>query len=601
MRRWLTAALLLAAIPILALADLKEGIYTLASGEGMVLQLEKGRYRLWFQKGDRKMEIQGGGYRTEKGQIHFLPEFSNLPDLEIPYGEILGPCRIRWGGDLFVNDTCPRGGASRKSPVEAKKGQKPKIRSRSVGVPKSRHQSFKEKWRVVEKGNVRVSVPRCANVSFVKNRLTIRYEEGVAELFAGREALSEDPLQDVLRRCAPVKRFKKEETDLYLCSKNAPYAYLQVVERAKGGRKLITYAAARNFETLKKISLMIASVAPATKSGGAKRNPPTPSLRPWRPRDGSFTVSVPEGWHADGGTADMGRNGYIRLIRIEDPESKRGVVGYYRPFYQYLRIGYTAAGDPPMEPEAYIKSRLFSELAFYGIAFDNLTFRHFRLDEALSRQMTRQQMRFNAGLGVNVSQEYKAFLADAEFMKEGVPYRMVIEGALTYTILPLNGGTTVMWGPASLFVEYAPRKEFSGLYPLFRKIAGSWRVEPRWLAAHQKSAAADAASVLSHYRKMSKILRQSEERMNRQLREWEELEHQKEEIFWDTFYALGGEERYDRPDTGEEIDLPTGADKYLYDTYSQSWAGVRMDRPDARELVRVLKEKGFRELKPHRY
>jgi hypothetical protein len=51
----------------------------------------------------------------------------------------------------------------------------------------------------------------------------------------------------------------------------------------------------------------------------------------------------------------------------------------------------------------------------------------------------------------------------------------------------------------------------------------------------------------------------------------------------------------------EEIDVPTGADKYFYDNYSETWIGIKMDNPDALDIINELKNNGFVELKKHRY
>lgn len=599
-QRWFVTALLILPISIWASIGIEDGLYTIPSEKSVLLRIEKGHYHIWFQQGEQKMDIQAGRCSVEGNRILFRPDYSNLPDLGASAGEILDRCRLRWEGDVFVNTSCHARTVSGKQKSETKKIHKKTEQPAAVSKKVTHASASSEKWRAVEKGIFRLSVPSDAKVSVAKNRLRIEWRDGVAELLAGNDDFCGDPLENALEMCAPTQHLRKGETDFYLCASGAPYTYLQAVGRNRGTGMVVTYTAARNYETLKRLSLMIASVEPANRGSATWHKIDLP-LHTWRPRDGSFSISVPQNWRADGGTADMGRNGYIRLVRIEDPEGKRGVVGIYYPFYQYAQMGYTRAGAPPMEPEDYVKMRLFQDLAQYNILFDNLTISHFKPEEALGRQMTEQQRRFNAQMGVNVSPELKAFMADATFTKGGRPFRMVIEGTISYTTMPYNGASTVVWGPAPILLGYAPQGELSNWYPLFKKIAVSWQTDLHWLMAHQKRAAADAASVLRHYRKMSKIIQQSEARMNRQLEEWEGRQHLEQEIFWDTFYALGGEERYDHPQTGEEIDVPTGADKYLYDAYSEGWVGIHMDRPDAEELVRALKEKGFVELVPHRY
>jgi hypothetical protein len=101
---------------------------------------------------------------------------------------------------------------------------------------------------------------------------------------------------------------------------------------------------------------------------------------------------------------------------------------------------------------------------------------------------------------------------------------------------------------------------------------------------------------------MTRLIREnSEYRINLGLKMHEENEKVENEIFSDIWYALGGEERYDNPSTGEVIALPVGADKYFYDNYSETWIGIKMDNPDAMDIVNELKNNGFVELKKHRY
>jgi len=90
------------------------------------------------------------------------------------------------------------------------------------------------------------------------------------------------------------------------------------------------------------------------------------------------------------------------------------------------------------------------------------------------------------------------------------------------------------------------------------------------------------------------IHKNSEMRLNQGMREWEQQQNLEN-------YALGGEERYDNPITGEEIDVPTGADKYLYDNYSRMWVGINMGNSDALDIINELKNNNFVELKKHKY
>jgi len=109
-------------------------------------------------------------------------------------------------------------------------------------------------------------------------------------------------------------------------------------------------------------------------------------------------------------------------------------------------------------------------------------------------------------------------------------------------------------------------------------------------------------STLKHYRKMSDMIHKNAEyRLNLSESTYNNISNTENEVFWDTFYALGGEERYDNPQTGEEIDVPIGADKYLYDNYSETWVGINLDQPDALDLINELKNNGFVELKKHTY
>ncbi len=467
------------------------------------------------------------------------------------------------------------------------------------GGPESRSmpslKNFPKSWQVHRGDGFEIYLPAGARFQVLEGRVVVRYRHGEGELLVkGRGARA---LRAVVSRCRPRLAMKKGDTSFYLCSRGA--AYLEVVG---GGTRpsVASYARARDFSTLKAISLSLASFKPL-KTGIGQEGPKVTFVR-WVPRDGSFSVEVPRGWNTSGGTADFGRNGYVRIVRSTAPDGSAGFLGVYYPFHQYAQTAYGSNGMAPMDPVTYIGRRFFGLLASnYQIQFPGLRFFSLKTDPVLSRRFTYEQQRVLMQHGVRASVKIQAVMGRARFNHGGDPFDMVVLGAMRYLTIPLQGaGYSYVWGPAPIYVEFAKRGSLARWMPVFERVAGSWQVSTRWLMGHQRMAMQDARRTVEHYRRMAEMIHQGYEKRSRMgMRQWESEEHERMEEFWDTYHALGGEERYDNPQTGEEIDVPTGADKYLYDGYSESWVGVKMDRPNAQDLVQSLKENGFVELKRH--
>ena len=465
-------------------------------------------------------------------------------------------------------------------------------------IPSLKH--FPKDWRLYKGEGFEIYLPSDARLKVKNGKIALSYRHGEGGLVVTN--YSHRVERSLTHQCRPKLTMEKEGTTFYLCRRGKPY--LEVV--TKGSKPaLVSYVRAGDFSTLKAISLALASFRPLRPGGEeSPQSIPRVSFVKWTPRDGSFTIVVPSGWQTTGGTADFGRNGYVRIVRTMAPDGSAGFLGVYYPFHQYAQTAYGNNGMAPMSPQAYFNGPFFNLLASnYRIYFNDLRISNISVDGPLSRQLSyQQQVQLRRG-GVNAAVKIQAVMGKATFNYNGEPFEMAILGTMRYLTYPLQGmGYSYVWGPAPIYIEAARKGTLSRWFPVLKRVAESWQVNTGWLMRHQRMAAQDARRTVEHYRRMSKMIHEGYEKRSRMgMRQWESEEHERMEEFWDTYYALGGEERYDNPQTGEEVDVPIGADKYLYDSYSQSWVGVTMDQPNAQELIQNLKENGFVELKRHRH
>ena len=588
----------LAALPSFALPS---GTYVAVSQPGMNLELADGDYDYWIETPQNIVDLQTGSYTISGNRIHFRPTASDIGDLNPSQATIIDECSFRWGkAGVFRLKGCKAttgNKAAHQRPIEQAKHTKP-FRTSNSGLPKS--------WKTYRTGLFEIYIPSDCRVKVESDRqaIALSYNNGEAwlginspdETLLKKKALSGCNVQDIL---------KKSDSTIYICRPGSSVAIVQTVNR-HGERALSSFVKAGDMATFKALSISISSIRAerGSTSRGNISNPVAATFTKWTPSDRSFSIDIPKGWQVSGGTADLGANGYMRIVQAIAPDKAAGIIGIYAPVYQFAQMSFGSNGIPPEDPVTYIKGRFFQDLyQNFKISFDNLRFESAFVDEEASRKLDQVNRNAAARMGIagNFNMDSKAVEARANFAYNNSPYEMLIVGAMVYYTFPAQGmGYMYNWGPAPIFLESAPKGQLSQWMSVFQRIAESWQVNWQWLSMHQKRASVDASQILKHYRKMARIIHEnSERRLNQGMREWEAEEHEKTEELWDTFYALGGEERYDNPVTGEEIDVPTGADKYLYDNYSDTWVGIRKDVQGADELIRELKENGFVELRPH--
>ncbi|WP_457603276.1 hypothetical protein [Nitratifractor sp.] len=590
----------------------------------MQLSLKDGTYRIRYEdtQGNRVV-LQEGDYRIDGDRIRFIPKVDRLKEMGfqeegLEEGEIVDPCRLRWGGDLFVKKGCDEisdeasenensDELMEEKEVEVKESQvtNPKnLETESEDSSKQETGVIKKPWRIVRNGGFELSLPEGAELQTCHEGFELSWKgaQGAVQIVPGDEVPSR--LQRLLRECRPVKILARGATQIALCAQGASKRYLEIVTKKGGRGTLYSFAAANDLETLKRLSIALSSLRPV-KTQEVSQSPQrvAPPTFIWSPSSRCYTVAAPRGWDVQGGCADLGRNGYIMLLKITDSEGKRGMLLIDYPFYQSIRMGGQNLGVAPMDCRSYFGHRLFQELASrYRIVFPGVHFDRLGSDVEMSRRLTMQTANFLRRYGIAATDQYHVCRGEGLFSLNETPLRLKVLGVLAYRSRPLYGGAAMtLWGPDPAVITYAPEREFTAWNTFFLKLAETWRPNPRWLAVHHQNAAQDAQSVLAHYQRIRQIIQEHETAMEQAAAEQDQEEHFENELFWDTFYALGGEDRYDDPDTGEEIDVPTGADKYLYDQYSQSWVGLHDDQPDVQELEEALREKGFRELVPHRY
>jgi hypothetical protein len=550
------------------------GIYNNITQKGMKLELLNGKYSLWIYYQSQIINIQSGIYSIEGNYIFFKPQESQVGDFTPVKAEIVGNCKIKMGqAGVFKLENC------------SEKSQKKEY---------SHIKNFPNNWETYKTKEFEIFIPVGAKVKLKNNLFTINYKNSYGELKISQDLDSD--VQKIFNKYKPEKTLQKGNAYFSICKNKEKNLYLQIVVK-KGKENLVSFVESDNFADLKALSIAISSLKVFKDRKYA-------DLVKWIPRDNSFSIKVPKDWFSSGGTADFGVNGYLRIIVSYPQDKQTGFLGFYYPFYQYAQTSYGSNGIPPMEPKDYVSSVFFQELnQRFNINFKNLRLDTINIDENLSKKLTEQTQQFFYQHGLNTKIVYKFVYGKGSFTENGKEYELIIEGIISYTTSPLRGvGYMYIWGASPLFVFSAEKGKMDYWYPLFEKVANSWQVNMQWLRQHYKNANIEAKQIIQHYRKMTRLIREnSEYRINLGLKMHEENEKVENEIFSDIWYALGGEERYDNPSTGEVIALPVGVDKYFYDNYSETWIGIKMDNPDAMDIVNELKNNGFVELKKHRY
>ena len=560
-----------------------EGSYLNESTKEVELKLEGGHFSIWLMKNGHRFLVKAGKYKVSGNVVHFLAKYDDSTGIGDSEGKLIDACRLKWEGGIFLKKRCQE-----KGPLQGVSGISKPIHAESAVTANVPQDSFPKEWKIVKKKGFAVYVPVDATLHVKNDGLNVLFRGSSAGLKA-IIANGNNVIHEIIAKCRPVNRLSRGENNQFLfCAPDSGYAYLDMVTKGQPVR-IFSYVLAKNFNHLKVLSIALASVKQSvTAHGGAA----SVSYHKWSPRDGSFSVDVPQGWMADGGTADFGRNGYIRIVKVASPDGRKQFVGVYSPLYEYVQMGYMQSGYPPMEPQDYIANSFFQFIANnYNIVFENVKIDSFHFDENMSNMLNSQNRQYG------LSAKDEVFYANGSCSLDGNAQELVIQGIMNYLYLEM----AVIWGPAPIVVLTAPRGEMKNWLGILTHVANSWQVNPQWLIAHSRYARRDMKKTLEGFRRVNKILQQQEQMLNQSFEEYDEQSNLDMEIFWDNYHALGGEERYDNPTTGEEIDVPTGADKYLYDQYSQTWVGIKMDQENAQELMQHLKERGFVELVPHTY
>ncbi len=449
-------------------------------------------------------------------------------------------------------------------------------------------------WQVRTIKHFRISVPEDARLDARKDRIRITWRGTTGDIITTREVNT--TLEQIINRWRPQKIFRKGES--YVLFGEGWMG--EIVVRA-GKTPVVTAVKATDLRGFKTVSLALASIKPLSPSTVKTPHVSLP-FHQWTAEDGSFTIEVPRSWEVDGGTVDLGVNGYVRMVVAQSADENEALLGIYSPFYSYLQTGVSGNGTPPMSPRDYIEQRFFDDLSTYlDITFDDVDLSAFHVDEQLSAQLTRANAQLATQYGVSVQSESKVFDGTAECSYEGQPCEMRIMGIMSYSRMPLQGiGETHQWGPAPVILGITRKGELDRWKEIFLKIAESWQPKADWLIGHAHRARQETRDIVRHYRRMSKMIHEGyEQRSQASMAQWDAEQKEKEEEFYDLWHAMGGEDRYEDTDLHQEVDVPTGADKYLWDRYSQTWVGIRYDQPDAEELEQHLKEEGFTELKLH--
>ncbi len=579
---------------------ISDGDYLAVSQPGMKLELASGNYDYWIETPRKIVDLQTGSYEVRGKYIFFYPDASDIGDLKPSRAEIIDDCSLKWGkAGIFRRKGCiPRANFSMTSPPVTV----PPAGVKKASFFKTKEKAFPKIWRVFRKREFEIYIPEGCKVQEDKkfSGISLLFNDGEAWIGAMPQN-AWDLQKRALSGCNLEGAFQKGNTTIFICNPSSNIRLVQLVQK-RDRSSIASFVKAGDFSTFKALSIAISSFKFMGKKGYSGKGASAVSFTRWMPRDRSFLIEIPQGWNASGGTADLGVNGYFRIVQVLSPDKRAGFLGVYYPFYQYAQTTIGSSGIPPEDALTFIRGRFFYDLRNkYKIEFTNLHFDSLNIDQGLSQKLTKQYNVFGVPTGGKCN--VQVVEGQGIYLEDGKEFDIWVGGLISYSILPLQGlGYSYYWGPAPVFVEVAQKGELPKWLSIFKRMADSWRPNWQWLSRHYRNAAIEQRNIISHYRRMSDLIHKNAEmRMNQGMMEYEAEENEKMEEFWDTFYALGGEERYDNPATGEEIDLPIGADKYLYDNYSQTWVGIRQDVQGSEDLIQALKEKGFVELKLHQH
>ncbi len=479
-------------------------------------------------------------------------------------------------------------------------------------------------WKVFESGRYgfRISLPPGARVVGAPPVVKVMKEDGFAKLVFTRDLDAFMKRELELRK--PQRLLGADEPSLvffYTSGNGRRYVeHLSFKEKDDAAVVALASAPVSKPDLMRELAISVCSFQPIPLKGAPRGDGPAAGdssagasparkahveLVGWNAPDGSSTMLVPRGWNTRGFTRSYGRNGYLGFVSSFSPDSRYGFAALYGvTMHQGFSGGFMfgGAGAPP-EPKSYATGMFLGELASIGgIQLPDAVFEKVERLPEMERRYSEQVLRQAAEAGIMVNPasmpSYAIVRAVGTFSSSAGSRELEVYGVIQYAAA---AGVTA-WGPAPLAAAFAPAGELAAWEDVYVRMLTSWSRTGSWLSSYRRVAAADASSALSHFRRMRRIIHEGEERRaSMGMRQWDAEQREKLEEFYDTFHALGGEERYDDPVTGREIDVPTGADKYLYDHLGNVWVGVETASPHADELIRKLKDEGFHELKLHEH
>ena len=273
----------------------------------MKLDLEGGDYDLWIETDENITDLQTGSYTVKGKLIYFNPSSSDIGDLNPSNAEILDRCRIKWQkAGVFELKGCKQTKDVKADVSLEKQNGFPRVTTPEGGFPKG--------WILRKKSLFAIYTPRACKVREEGGGIELDYSG--SDAWIGTSFKIDRFKKKLIRECRPEKILEKGDTTLLLCSPGSGKRLIQFVSR-RGSPDLVSFVRADNLLDLKVLSIALSSLKPLHKDAVRKTGTPLNlAFRHWMPSDGSFSMDVPEGWEASGGTADFGANGYIRLVQV---------------------------------------------------------------------------------------------------------------------------------------------------------------------------------------------------------------------------------------------------------------------------------------------
>ena len=288
----------------------------------------------------------------------------------------------------------------------------------------------------------------------------------------------------------------------------------------------------------------------SSRDAAAKASPKGPVWylhRRTEPREGAFTILVPEGWQFEGGVVRLNpASGPMNSVgaRIECAEKKDAagtVMMHWLPNISYkdprLLPGFRAGSNymgmivlPVMDAQTFLSQFVFPSQRPHA--------QHVQVTERKPLSQLAQQYQQKATPGL--AERFDAAMLTVTYDEGGVHYQEQMAAVIENV-----EGATGWWTNHDTLMVRAPAAEFNQYRPLFAAIQNSLRGNPQWVSGENRGAAQRAHNALETQRYLEQQRHQIVEN-RREVNAEARYEH---------WLDIAGKEDYVNPYTGKvEVD-----------------------------------------------